>query len=390
MKLLSLHLEKFRNYPELDLVFDPSESLTCITGPNAQGKTNILEAVYLLALTKSFRAAHSEDMIMWNEDYCRVKGELLHENGTRFAEGNARGTLEVFFGNDPHPKKSLKKNNVKISATDFVGNCQIVFFHPEDLNMLYLGPDLRRRYLDVLNIQISRKYFHALKNYKRILQQRNFLLKDIKKGFAGPEQLEIWNDQMVENGSVIIMERANTVKILDKDLAEKYGEISEKKEHAEMKYHCALGRDFTPNDAGIEAIRELFSRALMNSQKEDINAGITTVGPHRDDLLFQLNGRPLACHASRGEYRSLLLSLKLLELDFFVQYTGEKPLLLLDDVFSELDGKRQQMLMNAIAGYQTIITSTRLEAYFDASPGEREHRPINKIQVKEGKCEVRK
>jgi DNA replication and repair protein RecF len=377
MKLLRLNLEKFRNYPALDLEFDAGNRITCITGPNAQGKTNILEAIYLLALTKSFRANHSEDLIMWGEDFCRVKGEFRFEGA---APADAQLILEAFYGRAPHPKKSLKKNNVKISSPDFVGNCQIVFFHPEDLNILYLGPDLRRRYLDILNIQINGKYFRALKNYKKILQQRNALLKEIKRGFAKKNELEVWNDQLVENGSMIILERAVTVKFLNKHLSENYSAISEKNEPAEVHYDCSLGENLSGKPAfeSAEQIGEIYDAALRASEKEDLRSETTTVGPHRDDLRFLLNELPLACHASRGEYRSLLLTLKLLELKFFEGKTGEKPLLLLDDVFSELDQQRQKMLLNSISSCQTIITSTHYEdALF-----ERKHRAItDKIQM---------
>jgi DNA replication and repair protein RecF len=378
MKLLRLNLEKFRNYPALDIEFDPESGITCITGPNAQGKTNILEAIYLLALTKSFRANHSEDLIMWGEDFCRVKGEFQFESA---APADAQLTLEAFYGRAPHPKKSLKKNNVKISSTDFVGNCQIVFFHPEDLNILYLGPDLRRHYIDILNIQINRKYFHALKNFKRILQQRNALLKEIKRGFAQKNQLEVWNDQLVENGSIIILERAATVRFLNGLLSENYAKISEKNEPAEVHYDCCLDKNHSGISESFESaeqIGQIYAAALSASEKEDLRSETTIVGPHRDDLRFLLNRLPLACHASRGEYRSLLLTLKLLELEFFEGKTGEKPLLLLDDVFSELDTQRQKMLLNSITSFQTIITST----HYEDALLERKHRAItDKIQM---------
>ncbi|MFC1749728.1 DNA replication/repair protein RecF, partial [Pseudomonadota bacterium] len=178
MQLVKIQLENFRNYESLDLRFDDPGATSFIVGQNAQGKTNILEAIYLLALTKSFRTSHQEDLIKWESEYARVTGEF--EDGQK---------LEVFLGNPPQPKRSLKKNEVKISAEKFIGNCQIVFFHPEDLNMLYLGPNLRRRYLDILNIQINKDYYRGLRSYKRVLEQRNSLLKGIRAGTSHESDL---------------------------------------------------------------------------------------------------------------------------------------------------------------------------------------------------------
>ncbi|HMR00839.1 MAG TPA: DNA replication/repair protein RecF [Candidatus Gracilibacteria bacterium] len=346
MRLKSLHLQQYRNYSDLSLEFDPNEPITTIVGPNAQGKTNILEAMYLLALTKSFRTNKSQDLIQWGTDYCRVQGELETAEETLH--------LECFYGIPPQPTRALKVNKVKTSSVKFIGNCQIVFFHPEDLNMLYLGPDLRRRYLDILNIQISRRYYTALRMYNRIKQQRNSLLKQIKEGFASVQDLEIWDQQLCEQGEILIEERQKTIDYMNSRLSEIYANISQKDDHAQVNYDKALADQPTLADA------------LKTSLQRDLAAQFTTVGPHRDDMQFILNGRPLSSHASRGEYRSLLLALKLLELTFYEEKTSEKPILLLDDVFSELDPDRQQMLLDSIKGCQTIITTTHIEKYLES------------------------
>lgn len=389
MRLQKLTLENFRNYGKLELDFGASGSAgaggahgggtTYIVGQNAQGKTNILEAIYLLALTRSFRTSAQEDLVLWDKDFCRVRGEF--ESGT--TKGTAAKTeLEVFYGLPPHPKKSLKKNGVRISAENFIGTCKAVFFHPEDLNMLYLGPDLRRRYLDVLNLQVNKNYYRALRNYKRVLKQRNALLKEIKEGFAKKADLEVWNEQLVENGGILISERARTVIFLNEFLEDFYRQIAESKDKILISYKCLLSRESGSARDGatgsrsakipeatdlcdLDAAKKIFRAALNAAEKIDLKAEITTQGPHRDDLEFLLNGRPLQSSASRGEYRSLLLALKLLELKFFEDDTSsgatDKPLLLLDDVFSELDLHRQKMLLTAIAGHQTIITTTHLD-----------------------------
>lgn len=348
MRLKSLILEQYRNYKAMDLQIDPDQPITYIIGQNAQGKTNILEAVYLLALTKSFRTKNQQNLVQWGHDYCRVKGIFETKDDTF--------ELEVFIGNPPHPKRSLKKNGVKTSLYKFIGNCQMVFFHPEDMNILYLGPDLRRRYMDILNIQINPAYYNALRAYKRIMQQRNSLLKRIKEGFSAPQDLDVWDEQIVEQGSIIMEERQKTIDFINSHITETYRKISENDEEIRLNYLSAYEKD--------EQIKDSFEEKLRQSREKDLRAEFTTVGPHRDEIEFILNERPLASHASRGEYRSIILALKLIELKFYEEKTGEKPLLLLDDVFSELDEKRQQMLLESIKGHQAILTSTSLDNNF--------------------------
>lgn len=343
MRLKSLKLEQYRNYKALSLDFESEEPITTVIGKNAQGKTNILEAIYLLALTKSFRTSKQQDLIQWGTDYCRVKGSFETASGLL--------ELETFYGNPPQPTRSLKKNGVKTSSVKFIGNCQIVFFHPEDLNMLYLGPDLRRRYLDILNIQVNPRYYAALRTYKRILTQRNSLLKQVKEGIASGSDLDIWDRQLAVQGTILIDERQKTTDFINSQLTEMYQKISRKNEEVEVQYRAALN-----NKGSME-------EALESSRKRDLQAEFTTVGPHRDDFEFSINKRALASHASRGEYRSLLLALKLIELSFYEQTTQDRPILLLDDVFSELDPKRQEMLLKSIDGYQTIITTTHIGSY---------------------------
>lgn len=352
MRLRSLILEQYRNYSAMDLQIDPDQPITYIIGQNAQGKTNILEAIYLLALTKSFRTKNQQNLIQWEKEFSRVKGVFETKNDTF--------ELEIFIGNPPHPKRSLKKNGVKTSSYKFIGNCQMVFFHPEDLNILYLGPDLRRRYMDILNIQINPGYYNALRAYKRIMQQRNSLLKNIKDGFSGPQDLNVWDEQLIEQGSIIMLERQRTIDFINSHITETYRKISENNEELHINYLSAYEKDDTVGDLH-EHIKASFKEKLQQSREKDLRAEFTTVGPHRDEIEFILNERPLASHASRGEYRSIILTLKLIELKYYEEKTDEKPLLLLDDVFSELDEKRQKMLLESIKGYQAILTSTTID-----------------------------
>lgn len=364
--------------------------MTYIVGPNAQGKTNILESIYLLALTKSFRTTKQQDMIGWDAEYTRVKGFFEVGNaGNSNSQINSTDSrqpnnpalapeslvLEAFLGKPPNPQKSFKKNDVKISATNFIGNCQVVFFHPEDLNMLYLGPDLRRNYLNVLSVQVNRKYFSALRSYQKILKQRNALLHAIRDQRAHEYELEVWDEQLAEHGAYLMFERANMIQYFQQNLTQTYQKISQGEEKVRIHYRHtlhALNDEFAHDefsdsantlDAPMYSLLDWhrhFSQALLNTRPRDLQALVTTVGPHRDDLDFTLNGLKLSALASRGEYRSLLLALKLIELKFFEDMSGQNPILLLDDVFSELDPQRQNLLLQAIEGHQTIITTTHI------------------------------
>ncbi len=349
--LTSLALENFRNYRTLELGFKEPTGLTYLIGDNGQGKTNVLEAIYMLALAKSFRPADEENLIRWQQEFGRIKGRF--SNG----EGGDLQELEIFLGKAPNPRRTFKLNGVKTSATNFVGQSRVVFFHPEDLNVLYLGPDLRRRYLDILIIQKSRSYFAALRKFKRIREQRNALLTSIQERTAGEEDLNVWDEQLVHEGALLWMERARTLAYIQERLNSKYAEISKKKCRLDLQYVNSLGLDF-PLMSVTSNLEEVFAEALWKSRQRDIASGHTQVGPHRDDLEISLEGIPILRHASRGEFRTILLALKLIEMDYFSE-DGARPILLLDDVFSELDHERQRFLLERVVDYQTFIATTK-------------------------------
>ena len=364
--LKSLELENFRNYRHLKLDFEQAEGLTYLIGDNGQGKTNILEAIYMMALTKSFRGAGEDNLIKWGEDYGRIKGSFAGSD-----EGRA-ATMEIFLGRPPQPKRIFKVNNVKSSSINFIGRVKAVFFHPEDLNMLYLGPDLRRRYLDILILQESRAYFAAIRKFKRVKEQRNALLNAVRAtAFAGQDglrasmfaggaqerDLEVWDAQLIKEGALIWRERAETIAFINERLADKYAEIAQEKVSLRVNYKNSLGLDFGALSL-VSNLEEVYAEELLRSRKRDLASGHTQVGPHRDDLEFILEGRPIDQHASRGEYRTILLALKLIEMEFFSR-EGGRPILLLDDVFSELDHQRQKFLLEKVSAFQTFITTTK-------------------------------
>lgn len=356
--LRKLELENYRNYQNLQLEFPEKVGLVYLIGDNGQGKTNILEAIYMLALAKSFRLGQDEKLIKWDEGFGRIKGEFSEEMLNQ-QDGRGELHLETFFGISPQPRRVLKKNGGKVGAAEFIGNVQVVFFHPEDLNLLYLGPELRRRYLDILNIQVNKVYFRALRKYNKIRAQRNFLLKAVKIGQARKADLEIWDQQMAAEAAIIYRERALSLEYLAGKLTGKYREIAQNDDILGLNYQNSLGLniDFLVLADNLE---ELVLKKMNEQLERDLASEHSSVGPHRDDFEINLNGRPIMEHASRGEFRSILLALKLIEIEFYQDRTHDgNPILLLDDVFSELDHQRQKYLLETVKNYQTIITTTK-------------------------------
>ncbi len=230
MKLLSLELENYRNHPRLHLELDPQKPLNYIIGANGLGKTNVLEAIYLLALIKSFRATKNEEIIQWGSSYSRIQGKFLPDQ-----EDESPKDLEVFLGIPPQPQRVLKQNGIKTNPFQFIGSCQIVFFHPEDLEILYLGPSFRRRYLDIINLQINKTYYRDLKTNQKILKQRNALLKNNVLQ-TKPLDLEIWDEQFAQTSATLILERLKTIEYLQKFLTIFYTQISQGNEELKVHY----------------------------------------------------------------------------------------------------------------------------------------------------------
>lgn len=342
MKITKLQLENFRNYQRHVYEFAKKKDFTIFVGPNGAGKTNFLEAIYVLSLGKSFRSLCRDDLVGWNMDYMRCTCDVEND------EGNVN--LEVFYSNYPKAQKNFKKNGVNLKNSEYLGNLITVLFQPEDLNMLYLSPSLRRRYMDIILSQVDKKYLTALGKYKKILKQRNALLHEIReKRFKGQNtdnlmaDLDVWDKEIIGAGVILTEKRLILVEFLSKKLSKIYRSISKGKDKIEVEY---LSNS------------KMFKDEIFNRKSRDIAQAETTSGPHRDDLKFFINGKEISKGASRGEYRTLLLSIKLAEISFIKKQTGTLPVLLLDDVFSELDRKRQKHLLKSIKGCQTIITTT--------------------------------
>lgn len=338
MLLTRLELNNFRNFEHISVSF--SDGLNMILGKNAQGKSNLLEAITVCAIGKSYRNAKNDDMVMHQRNSFFVKCVVSNSNIDK--------TIEVFYkkGN----KKYIRLNGNIISNIDkLFGNLNVVVFIPDDLKLLKQGPYERRRFVDIDLIQIKPDYYYNLIQYSRVLKQRNNLLKKQSRY----DMISIWDDQLVLYGSKIIKERMSFVEKISRMLKEIYLDFMPEAEKVHIKYFS--------NVIESEYIEEDYRKKLKQSIERDMRFKTTTCGPHRDDIRFFIDGLDARYFASQGQQRSLILSLKLVEMEIMKNDIGEYPVLLLDDVLSELDFERQQLLLKALNKYQTIMTGTHID-----------------------------
>ncbi len=310
-------------------------------GANARGKTNILEAITLLAFGKSLRANSEKSLRKAGANFFRVVGEAKTVK-------NEKLKIEIAATTSA---KSFKLNGKRITASTLVGNFPIVGFAPEDLNLLLLSPSLRRRYLDILLSQTSREYLKALNSYTKNLKNRNALLVRILENLASEDELEFWDRELATSGTTIGKMRAEFLEFAATPLAENFEKIASEPKKLEMRI---------ANFRGEEISAEKYFENLQKMRAKDLRYANTNYGVHRADLIFELDKKLLAENGSRGEIRSSVLALKFVELKFLEHKLDEQPVFLLDDVFSELDTNRQKSLMEMIANYQTFLTTTKL------------------------------
>ena len=339
MIIKSIELADYRNYEELNLTFD--RGTTILYGDNAQGKTNILEAVYVAATTKSHKGSKDRDIIRFGKEEAHIRTYLEKE------------CVETRV--DMHLRKAGSKgiaiDGQKIKrAADLLGLCNVVFFSPEDLAIIKNGPAERRRFVDMELCQLDSIYLNDLNNYNKIVNQRNKLLKDMYLSPGLKETLGIWDMQLVAYGSKIIERRKLFVSQLNEIIYEIHKRLSGGKEELKIKYEP---------DTSVD---DFESKLFMNMDR-DMKLKMTSVGPHRDDFVFQIGGMDARKFGSQGQQRTAALSLKLAEIELVKKITNDTPVLLLDDVLSELDSNRQQLLLSAMGDIQTIITCTGLEEF---------------------------
>lgn len=346
MRLKQLRLHDFRSYRHI--VLKPSPGITVIEGENGVGKTNLLEAMHLCCLGKSHRTAFDRDMIRYGCDTCGV--HAIVERKITEAEVGVRLYAQA------KKRKTVFVNGKTASRLgELMGHMACVMFAPEDLLLARGAPQLRRQFLDMLLSQHNPAFFYAIQQYNNILKQRNALLKVISKSGRGIEQLEDWDIQLSEAAGPVVRARRDTAMSLNRFAAEDYVTISGRKnENFTLSYQGPLSQSINPE--------EDMKKALEMGRDEDLRQMATQTGPHRDDLLLHLSGRELRSFASQGQIRTAVLSMRLAQMDLFTRVFDEAPLLLLDDVLSELDHFRRSRLVERLYRIQTFITCTEIEA----------------------------
>ena len=339
MIIKKLEVCDFRNYTRANFEFDSGTNV--LFGDNAQGKTNVLEAIFVAGTTKSHKGSKDSDMVQMGMQESHIRMHI-EKNG-------------ILHRVDVHLKKSGSKG-IAIDgiatrkSSDLIGMCNLIFFSPEDLAIIKNGPAERRRFLNLELCQLDKMYLYNLGLYNKVLKQRNILLKDIGFNNQLMETLEVWDNQLVKYGKQIIEMREAFILQLNEIIGQIHKNLTGGKEQIVIKYEPDV------TSQGME-------KKLFMARERDLMTRTTTVGPHRDDILFVVNDKDIRKYGSQGQQRTAALSLKLAEIEIVRKMVKEEPVLLLDDVLSELDRKRQNYLLENIIGVQTILTCTGLEEF---------------------------
>lgn len=337
MYIKEISLRDFRNYENLDVQFH--NKVNIFLGQNAQGKTNLLESIYITSMGKSFRTGKDREMVRFGSEFFRVKATAVKEDDL---------VVEIAVTKDG--KKGIKIDGVKAKKmAELLENVYIVVFSPEDLRIVKDEPEKRRKFIDRELCQIKPSYFNNLNQYKKVLSQRNAYLKEYE---INDSILDIWDMQLAEYGSKIIEHRTEFIKKLNVISSLIHKDITNKKEELEVIYE--------PNIEYCKNLSEIFYKELKLNRANDIRRRTTGKGPHKDDLKLLSNGIDIRNFGSQGQQRTAALSLKLSEIKLIEEETGENPILLLDDVLSELDRERQNYLINSLSDIQVFITTTEI------------------------------
>lgn len=366
-----LTLDHYRNYTRLDACFE--EGVIVLRGANAQGKTNLLEAIYLLATTKSARTRSDADLITWGPPnpfsptaFARVTAHVARARGpidveivvqdTGDGQAAGPGPAQRLAPGAPGQtaRKRFKLNGVPRRAGEVLGQVNAVLFAPTDVDIVAGSPSLRRRFLDVTLCQVHPSYVRALQEYNKTLLQRNSLLRQIRDRQQPPETLDFWSGRLVENGVVLVAQRAEAVAYLAARAGEMHERVSGGRERLEVRYHSSI-----PLEGGaVVGVRGAFEAELAAQRARERSAGVSLVGPHRDDLGFAVGGTDMTSFGSRGQQRSVALAIKLAELAYIQREAGEWPILLLDDATSELDALRRAAVLELAREHPQVFLTT--------------------------------
>lgn len=341
MYVLGLEFENFRNLKKNSII--PAKDINVIYGDNAQGKTNLLEILWLFCGGHSFRGVKDQELINFEKSFAKIKAKFFSNNREQDAE-------IIFKGN----KREVLINGVKKkSSASLIGKYTAVIFSPEDLTLVKRGPLNRRKFIDSAICREKLQNAVILSKYNQTLNQRNALLKDIYKHPELKSTIDIWDDTLCILGAEVILQRLNYIDKIKKEAQKYHLGISNNKEQLDIVYNSTCGAEFGDTK---EDIIQKFRENIKRTRQEDFNSGYTNIGPHRDDFDIIINSKKAKIFASQGQQRSAVLSLKLAEASVLKEKTGENPVILLDDVLSELDKKRQDFLLNKIQEYQVFIT----------------------------------
>ena len=333
MYIDKIKLNNFRNYIEEEINLD--KNINIFYGNNAQGKTNILESIYLCAIGKSYRTNKDREIININKDFSKVE--------INYSKKDREGKIKLEISD----KKNLYLNDIKLKKiSEILGNINIVLFNPDDINIFKEGPSKRRRILDIMISQLRPSYVYNLNMYLKILEQRNNYLKQIKYENKNEEMLDVWDTQIAKYAEIINLYRKEFTEKIKEKIVDIHKKITDNKEKIKIEYIS----DFTK--------QEEFLKEIKNSRKIDIIKGYTGKGIHRDDLKLFINNKEIGIYGSQGQHRSAILSIKLSELQIIKDETEENPILLLDDFMSELDKIRRQNFLEDVKDTQIIITCT--------------------------------
>lgn len=348
MWLETIELSGFRNYQETALTF--SDGVNVFLGQNAQGKTNMMESIYFLALARSHRTTSDKELINWEADFTRVSGKI-NSKGSTFP-------LAISLSNKGKQAKVNHLEQKKLSQ--YVGHLNIILFAPEDLELVKGSPAVRRQFIDRELGQMSAVYLHHLVSYQEILKQRNQYLKEYKASQSFDlVYLDILTEQLATEGAEVLERRLNFTEKLNEWAAPIQQDISQGKEKLDIQYKTTLSLS---NDSQKSSIYRQLLDKYEESKQRELDRGTTIIGPHRDDLVFYVNDKNIQTYGSQGQQRTTALSVKLAEIELMKEMTGEYPVLLLDDVLSELDNRRQTHLLKTIEKkVQTFLTTTSLD-----------------------------
>ncbi|MFC4387773.1 DNA replication/repair protein RecF [Gracilibacillus marinus] len=348
MHIKSLHLTNYRNYEDLSIRFD--DKVNVFIGENAQGKTNLMESIYVLGFSKSHRTTKDKELIQWSKNYAKIEGSVLKRN--------REFPMEISITNKG--KKAKLNHLEQRRLSDYIGALNIVMFAPEDLNLVKGSPQIRRRFIDMEIGQIQPVYIYHLGQYVKILKQRNHLLKQLqRKQQKEYTMLHVLTEQLIDHAAIIVEKRYLFLRDLQKWAEAIHKGISRGLENLRIDYDTTISANETYNR---KELKEQFIDDFAKYEAKEIERGTTLIGPHRDDLIFYVNDKNVQTFGSQGQQRTTALSLKLAEIELIHQEIGDYPILLLDDVLSELDDYRQSHLLDTIEGkVQTFVSTTSVD-----------------------------